>query len=63
MIDAISGESDWLGEAEVIKLCAADRDRLLAALDNASTKPSAALLRAARRYKAAMGLPSAAGIR
>jgi uncharacterized protein (DUF1778 family) len=44
-----------IGAAEVIALSAVDRDRVLAALDDAGAKPGAALRRAARRYNAAIG--------
>jgi uncharacterized protein (DUF1778 family) len=46
---------ELIGEANVIKLSAEDRDRFLAVLGDANAKPGAALLRAARRYKAILG--------
>jgi uncharacterized protein (DUF1778 family) len=40
-------------EASEIRLSARDRDRFLAALDRTDAKPNAALLKAAKRHKAA----------
>ena len=42
-------------ESASIELSNRDRDRFLAALDDADAKPNAALLRAAGRYKTASG--------
>lgn len=39
-------------ESEVIELSGRDRDRLLAALDDADARPSPALVRAVERHKA-----------
>lgn len=42
-------------EAEIIQLTNRDRDRLLAALDDADAKPNAVLRRAAKRHKSMIG--------